>query len=1086
MNNAILHAHSEFSVRDSLIRIEELPKVAAEKGWSACALTDHGGVEGVPLFMKAAARVGIKPIVGIEFYIGCPDTYGWGKYNKAHKLHHLTVIAKSAKGFSSILNVLSIGHRDYYDQRRQKAAIPLDLIIEKLEDVIVLSGCFSSPFWRGLPLTSDDPGTLREKTQESAAEDLARVIDRFGDDFYFEVQPLDDWGKQIELNRIILEMSRNLGPKIVVTPDCHFSHGHESIFHEALLAVADRKSIHDKNVWKFSTKLSYVLSPKEISEHLGMAGIPGKEAIRAVEATGEIADKVKAWTWDELPPQRLPDVGGNMKEIAWAGFYERGLEGKPEYRQRLEKELDVFMKAGLDKYLLLVRHCIGLFRKEGAEIGPRGSVGGSLVAYLMGITPLDPIAHKLPFERFYAPGRKGWPDVDIDLDEETRERAPEILRREFGPDKVAQISNFTTYKLRLAIKDAARAYGIRLEDDSVFSDDEKDAEDIEDIAPGKELALKSPDAANFARMLLGRVRQFGAHAGGFVISADSLYGGRSAVVSRGKDKALVWDMEVAESLGFVKMDFLGVDTLSAIKMVGQKTGIDWNVVPLDDPEVYKDFSEGRTAGVPQFLSPGMRAFIRSLKPTKFEDLVWANAAFRPGGLGQMTPDEMVRRYREDPDQIIVYQEEVMNLCVNLAGFTWVEADKIRKVMAKSEGMEELDKYRPMFVEGCKRVSGWSEEEASSLWMALLGFGRYAFNKAHASAYSWNSYRIAWAKRHFPVPTFLALLQSEKKNIQPILDEAPKFGVRILPPDPNKSGLAWSLEGNDIRMPITQVSGMDLRLAKIVIRERELKGPFRDMEDFSKRLSGYRYPDRLPEHLFSGKMPGYYFQQPAFDPYGIYTKRELEDLVRRERMCVQCELSKTPGCRAVPVEFGHSNVLVVGEAPGREENRKGRPFVGMSGRLLDETLFKFGVSGKKLTWTNVCHCQPPFLGKDQGSSRSKIEELSRSCIWLGEELKLLKPPLILAVGKRAWECLGGTGPITKSNGHIIDVNGSKIVACLHPAFVLRDRSRLPDFESAVEKFCDLYKSIYPVDQDRVERRLPEEYDIRIRAREIFGK
>ncbi|MFQ5530900.1 MAG: hypothetical protein ACE5FP_11215, partial [Gemmatimonadota bacterium] len=429
-----------------------------------------------------------------------------------------------------------------------------------------------------------------------------------------------------------------------------------------------------------------------------------------------------------------------MSLIAWQGLEQHGLKGRPEYDERLKKELDTFNAAGLDRYLLLVRHCLDLFKREGAEVGPRGSVGGSLVAFTLGLTPLDPIAHNLSWQRFYAPGRKGWPDVDIDVDEKFRERVPEILRREFGEDNVAQVSNYTSFGLRMAIQDAARAFGIKLEDNSKFGEEDEKGKDVAEIAPGRELAMKSPDAIAFARKLVGRIRQFGAHAGGFVISADSLMGGRSAVVSRGKDKALAWDKKVTEELGFIKLDFLGLDSLSAIKMIGETVNVDWNTVTLDDKAVYEDFSKGLTAGVPQFLSSGLRSFIRGIKPTQFNDLVWATSAFRPGALGQMTPDEMIFAYRRDPGELLVYQEDVMRICVELAGFSWTEADAVRKEMAKSKGIEAMAAWTDRFVEGAVKISGSDPDAARAYWEKLLNFGRYAFNRSHAAAYSWNSYR----------------------------------------------------------------------------------------------------------------------------------------------------------------------------------------------------------------------------------------------------------------------------------------------------------------------------------------------------------
>lgn len=1077
--HAILHAHTEYSTRDSLIRVDELPKVAAEKGWGACAITDHGGVEGVPAFLKAAKKVGVKAIAGVELYVACPDTYHIGGRKKGDKLNHLTVLAKNAKGFSSILSVLSAAHRESFDARQRVAAVPLDMILEKLDECIVLSGCFSGPFWRGT---------------ESAGEDLIKFYNRFKEDFYLEVQPHHDWNPQVELNRLVLSLSNDLKIPFAVTPDCHYAHAHDETFHDSLIAVSARMAKNDpKRTWVFSSKQCFLKSPDEATRSLAMAGFPADLAKQALEETGRISEKISEWSWNDLPAPRFPDMGGDMRVIAEAGFERLGLVGLPGYRDRLETELGTFQKAGIDRYLILVKHCIDLFRREGGEIGPRGSVGGSLVAYCLGITPLDPIAHNLSWQRFYAPGRKGWPDVDIDLDEATRERAAEILRNEFGRDNVAQISNYSEFGLRMAIKDAAKAYGVKLEDDSKFDISEKDYENIEDIAPGAELAKKSADAAAFARMLVGRIRQFGAHAGGFVLSTDPLTSGRAAIVHRGKDTALPWDMKTADELGFIKLDFLGLDALSAIKTINESVTVNWKEVPLDDAEVIKDFADGHTAGVPQFLSPGLRSFIRQVKPTKFEDLVWSTSAFRPGALGQRTPEELARAYNKDPNEILVYQEDVMNLCVECAGFTWTEATSVQKTMAKSQGIEAMGEWTDKFVNGCVKTIDADPEAARAFWEKLLNFGRYAFNKSHATAYSWNSYRIAWAKRHHSATTFLALLRiaSDEKR-QPIIDEAAKFGVEIIPPDPNRSDLDWRIEEKSIVMPLTMADGMDLRLAKLIMRKRlDSAGkdhPYKDEDDMRKRLHGYKYPEYMIPSLFSGHMPGQNFAREAFNPRGIYTKADLEGFVKNEGLCTLCPFSKKDVCKygVVPIEFGQTNVMVVGEAPGWEESKKHRPFVGASGRMLDSVFMKYGVNSKRLSWTNVSHCQPPFIkgGAGEVMSRADAEKYAAECPWLDDEIKFLKPPLILAVGKKAWSRLvDKRESITKANATVRDVNGTKVVGCLHPAFVMRDESRKADFEAAIQKFAELYKILHP--DDTPERRLPEEVSMAVKARSILG-
>jgi len=1059
---AMLHCHTEYSTRDSLIRVDDLPVLAKAKGWDACAITDHGGVEGVPDFLKACKKENVKPIVGCEIYCAVPDTYHFAeKYHKEDKLHHLTILTKSAKGFSSLLKLISDGHRLFYDARRQKAAVPLKLVYDQLEDCVILSGCFSSPFWRGT---------------DAAMDDLALFVDKFGHDFYFEVQPHHDWDGQIELNKNIVAVAETMGIPMVVTPDCHYGESNEHTFHEALLAVSDRKSMKDSK-WKFSTKGCFVKTPQEVLNDLAGAGLTVEAARKALEATDAISERITSWAWDDLPKSTFPIIAGDLRTLCYQGLEAHGLSGRIEYKDRLDQELDTFIKAGagIDRYLLLVRHCINLFKAEGAEIGPRGSVGGSLAAYCLGITPLDPIFHGLSWQRFYAPGRTNMPDADIDVDEKFRLKVPEILRREFGEANVAQISNYSEFGMRMSIKDAARAYGVKLFDKTRFQDDDKDAvknKDLLAISPGKELATRSADAFQFAKHLVGRVRQYGAHAGGFVISASPLTSGRAAIVSRGKDKALCWDMRIAEELGFIKMDFLGVDSLSAIRAVGEAIDVTWKDVPLDDPKVMEDFSEGRTAGVPQFLTTGLRSFISKLKPKKFADIVWANAAFRPGGLGQMGPDELARKYNESPEEIFVYQEEVMDLCVKLAGFTWMEADNVRKVIAKSKGAAELVKFKVRFVDGCKRTSGWTSEDAGAFWDTLSEFGRYSFNKSHAVAYSWNSLRIAWAKRHHPSQTFAALLNSDSDSTEDLIREAPYYGVDIRVPDANHSGLDWTIEGDKIiRTPLTAIESIDLRVAKIIMGHRR-GSPFIDRDDFKRRLSieSIRKIDDVVLELYSGKMPGRTFKLPVIEMDKIPTKDEIKELALEEKTCIKCDLRAS--CKkVVPFEVGRTNVMIVGEAPGKDENWRGRPFVGASGRLMDELFMERNINGKDITWSNVSHCKPPYI--PEGQDKGPIEEMMMACPWVDKEIDLMKPPLILVLGKKAWQKFGGRGKsILKANATVMEKNGTKIVISVHPSFVLHDESRRGDIEKAVNEFAKLYHDLVPPVLSP-EPRLPEE-------------
>ena len=1041
MAPAVLHAHSEFSVRDSLLRVEDLPRLAKAHGWDAVALTDHGALEGTWAFKNACRKEGIKAISGIEIYITVPEEVIGARKSKSY---HLTVLAKNANGFSSICKQLSAAHRDHYLGQKKHAVWTYENIFA-LEDVIILSGCYSSPFWRD---------------HASAADDLARFVARFGEDFFFECQALWDWDGQIFLNPVIYEMSKVFKRPLVVTPDCHFGSSDESCFHEALLAVASGQPVGSKKAWTFSTKLNFIMTPDQMVEGLSRAGIPHYEARKAVENTDLVSARCKDWDWNELPKPELPTVVGNMRELAFAGLAAKGLE-TAIYKERLEYELKNFSAGpGIEQYMLLVRECVMLLKEKGARIGPRGSVGGSLVAYAMGITSIDPIYHKLLSERFFVPGRTTAPDIDLDIASSFRSQVPEILRTRFGPENVAQISNYGSFGLRQSIRDAARAYGIDLKREisevefrKILSDHGNLEENVklEDIPTWVELSRTRPDAGEFARKLRGRIRQFGAHAGGFVISTIPLTEGRSAIVSRGKDKALVWDMEAAEKLGFVKIDFLGLDALEAIGRIEESLKIDLGTIPMDDPKVYADLAGGHTAGVPQFLTSGLKNFLSHLRPACFEDLAWATAAFRPGALGQFKPEELAHEYRTNPDNLIVYQEDIMAICVYMAGFSWMDADKVRKIVAKKEGKSEWAKWASVFAEGCVRLGSMDSAAALALWGRLEEFCRYAFPRAHAVAYSANSYKVAWSKRNHPLETFVALLSSDPDAADVLKEEAEHFGVAVLPPDPNRSAVdQWVISGKDILTPLTHARGSDLRIAKLIVKTRDEVGPFFSEEDFVARFTKYKTSKDLSANLFGRG-------SELFSALAKPVKAQWKDFIEEKKNCTACQLRSQPAChKVVPIEINQTNILIVGESPGWQEDKAGSPFVGPSGtEYLWPELEKHGIKREDVCVTNVAGCRPDYKAID---SKAELEKLMVGCGWSIREVELLKPPLILAVGRKAWEKLGGEGGITKVNGSVMENHGARIVACLHPAFVMRDPVMRPEFDRAIAKFAKLYKEI----------------------------
>jgi DNA polymerase-3 subunit alpha len=969
------------------------------------------------------------------------------------------VLAKNAQGFSSICASLSAAVELSRGNKRRNAACPLDAALDVLHDVVILSGCFSSPFWR--------PG---------GDVDLAKWVDKFGDDFFFEVQPLDDWSEQIKLNIVVAAAASRFKRPIVVTPDCHFATADDGKLHDALLAFANREKVGAEGAWRFSTRLNYLMTPEEVGRRLARAGFTTEQAVQAVLNTDRVSERISEWSFDELPRHQIPTVDGDFNEMTRAAFQRRDFANVAVYQERLDEELKVFTEAGLANYFLLVVECLRLFREDGVMIGPRGSIAGCLVAYVLGISNVDPVRHDLPYWRFWYPGRsltgKGGspPDADIDLPVAYHPRVVERLRGRFGKDRVAKISTVGTFGIRLAVRSAARTFGVFMPEHEEFSGE---IAQPEAYWLWHELPLA---AREFAQRLIGRVEKYGIHPGGVVISTDRLTDGRSAIVRRGKEDALCWDMESAEKLGFLKIDFLGNASMDALGVLSDVLDVkDVEAIPLDDPDVMKDFREGRTAGIPQFVTPGMRTFTEMIGPQEFKDLVWANAGFRKGAFGEgRGPREMATAYRENPNSVMVFQEDLMECCRTIAGLTWDETDKIRKIVSKSKGNVALAEWRSKFIDGCVKVALITRGDAEALWSSFESSGEYLFNRAHATSYGANAFRIAFLKRKDPVKAFTALLNIEKdSNRELLLDEAEERGVTVVPPDPNKSGFHWLADGSRILTPIQHADGADVRIAKaIVLRrtQREVKkgngtalvgGLFKDQADFTARMGS---PAKIPYKGKDGKTrfragilrPGW-FDAKLWNPQisrtvapKIPDKIESEAFREVVKECGQCALRAT--CRApVPPQFGRTNVLVLGDSPGKYEDGRGVPFVGKSGVMLFNLLYNEGVDRKNLTVMYAVSCLPP-----KAEAADAID-----CPWAAKYISHWKPPLILAVGRRAWQHVSGLGKaapgITKMNATLYQrPDGIGVVPMIHPASILYDNGALmPELERAARKFAKLF-------------------------------
>lgn len=1044
----------------------------AEAGASfvAQAITDHGNVDGALKYQRACAETGTVPLFGCELYIGVEG-------EQKERLH-LTVLAESRTGFTSICRALSLAN--LHHARRGTGEVPWAEVL-KLREVVVLSGCASSPVWK----------------LEGGDEYAVQLAEAFGDDFYFEVQPLDDLATQQRINRQAARMATRGGVKPVVTCDAHFKCPGDRELHEVVLAVGQKpfRRWDDPERWRFDSALNYPMGPDEARNRLVKCGLPGSVAAASIETTLEIAEKCGGWTLEPLPI-RLPgeeDADARLVLAAEAGLRRLGKDRDGKYLARLATELEVFLGApGLPAYLLLVSEIVTWAREAGIAVGPgRGSAAGSLVVRCLGITGVDPIEHGLSYERFFAPGRKeaGLPDIDVDVAHHSREAVERHLIEKFGADRVAHVSTHGTVGARQALRDVARVFDVPLQDVEEVSRyliDRPDREETVGLAelfdakgPGAWFAKAYPKVAEFAKRYEGRVRQLGKHAGGFVVGSGSLADGSSCVLYERDGVRLVnWDKDDLEHFGLLKLDLLGLSVLSVLdetaRSVGKTYAELFDPLPLDDKEVYEKIAKGQTVGAFQVGTHGMRSLCKAMKVGSLEDLTLASAVFRPGGIEQGILEDvaLVVGGDGDPPEIhpkltpllkesygfIVYQEQVMKACVELAGWTWAEADALRKVIGKSKGREAIREFASKFVEGCARLRTMTREEAVELWKSLEGWGRYGFNKAHALSYAILGYQTMWAKMQHPAEFLAASLNhgtgdTKEEARDALLSEAEELRLTVRPPDVNESLEGARSKDATIQLGLLEIDGVGEVAAQEIIRARGADR-FGDLDDFLARVDRRKVHVGIVERLA---------EAGAFASFGIegkggglrgrptpgsirpVSKSLLADIRRETRACTRCDLRKK--CRApVPVTPGDTNVLIVGEAPGELEDRRGRGFIGASGLYLREKLAEAGFDPDDAHFANSICCRPV---DNRFPDLSYIDR----CPWLKETIKLLKPAVILALGnKPLYAFTGQRSGISKLAGTRKKLaDGAVIVFGSHPASVLYHPEAETDFKRGIEKF-----------------------------------
>jgi len=859
-----LHVHSEYSILDGACRVPDLVARAAEFEMPAVTLTDHGSMAGAVQLFKAAKGTGVKPIVGCEVYLA-EDRHAQQK-----GYAHLTLLASDNTGYSNLIKLSSLGYLEGY---YYKPRVDWELLERHSQGVIALSGCLSGRVNKA----------LEENRPTDAHAELDRLSTVFGrDNVYVELQNAHMEIQQ-RLNPQLIALAEKAGMPLVGTGDVHYLRDTDARAHEALLCIQSGDSLKNPDHWKFDTDHFFFKSPAEM-----LADFPGQEA--ALRRTLEIAERCNVEI--ELGQIHLPkfdvpegrDAFDYLVEQCEKGLGRRYDKITVELQERLKYELKTIKEMGFTDYFLIVWDFIRFAKQNGVSVGPgRGSSAGSLVAYTLAITDIDPIRYDLMFERFLNPGRKSMPDIDIDFAVEGRERVINYVREKYGADRVAQIITFSTMAARAAVRDAGRVlevpYGVV--DKIAKLIPEGPGQTLDDcMKPGGELR-KMVDSDPVAREIIdlaqpleGLTRADSIHAAGVVIGAEPLIN-VVPLQQKGADQELVtqFAMKDIEALGLLKMDFLGLRNLDVIdkacRLIGG--GLDIAKIPLDDKKTYAMLAKGDAAGVFQFESSGMRDALRQVKPTVFEDLIALVALYRPGPMGyipvygkrkagqeQVTyVDKRLKPILQDTYGICVYQEQYMRIARELAGFSISEADDLRKAIGKKI-RSLMDSLKDKFMNGAAEQNV-TPAAAKQLWEDVEKAADYSFPKAHAACYALIAYQTAWLRQKHPCEYMAALISSvmnTKDRVPIYVNACHELGIEVLPPDVNESQVDFAVVNGKIRFGLNAVKGVGEGAAKALISARNEGGPFESIWDFAERVDPMVSNKRVLEALVKcGALPG---------------------------------------------------------------------------------------------------------------------------------------------------------------------------------------------------------------------------------------
>ena len=905
-----LHLHTQYSLLDGANKIKALMPRIASFGMPAVAITDHGNMFGTVEFYREARRHQVKPIIGCEMYVAPRSRHEKTARADDHEAggnHHLILLAMNREGYKNLCRLVTTSYEEGF---HYKPRVDKELLRELNGGLIALSACMSGEVPRSFLVS-------RPERARHAAEEYAGV---FRDRFYLEIQD-NHMAAQHEVNVQLRDLAATLGLPLVATNDCHYLTPEDAAAHEILLCIQTGKTLSDEKRWRFDTDQLYVKDPAAMSK--AFADCP--EAVANTLAIAERCNLELSGTY-QLPAIGTPSgesTESQLERMARAGLDERlaaarmsarwTSERESPYQERLAHELQIISEMGFAGYFLIVADFVNYARTQGIPVGPgRGSAAGSLVAYALRITDLDPLEHGLLFERFLNPERRSMPDIDVDFCVEQRDRIIRYVKQKYGSDRVAQIITFGTLKGKQAIKDVGRVLGFS------FAETDRIAKLYPAPVQGRdhplEVALRLEPRLEelrkqgererklfeYALRLEGLLRHASKHAAGIVISNRKLVDDLPLFIDKEGNVLTQYAGTDIEEIGLVKFDFLGLKTLTLLRGVTERVEesrgqrIDLSAIPCDEPTTYDGLCRGDTVGVFQMESAGMRRLLTQLRPTCFADLVAVLALFRPGPLDSGMVEEFIKRkHGKEPIRhlhpalkpilqetygVIVYQEQVMQIAQVLAGYSLGDADNLRRAMGKKKS-EVMAKERKRFLAGAAR-NGVPARVAREVFDQMETFAAYGFNKSHSAAYALISYQTAYLKTHFPqefMATLLSLDMGDTDKTYKNLAQCREMGIQVLPPGVKESQEDFTVDGTTIRFGLGAVKGIGAKAVEAVINARA-EGPFTSFHDFCLRVRDGHINKRVVEGLI---------KCGAFDCFGVPRARlyaAVDDVLRWAGAC----------------------------------------------------------------------------------------------------------------------------------------------------------------------------------------------------------